>query len=29
MTEMNDTQIRVASLASMLIGIALLYFVRH
>ena len=29
MMEMNDNQIRIASLASMLIGVALLYFVRH
>lgn len=29
MTEMNDSQIRVASLASMLGGLVLLYFVRQ
>ena len=29
MTEMNDNQIRVASLASMLGGLVLLYFVRQ
>ena len=29
MTEMNDRQIRVASLASMLGGLVLLYFVRQ
>jgi uncharacterized protein YjeT (DUF2065 family) len=29
MTEMNDQQIRLASLASMLIGVAVLYFIRH
>jgi len=29
MTEMDDSQIRVASLASMIIGLVLLYLIRH
>ncbi len=29
MTEMDDGQIRIASLASMLIGLVLLYFIRQ
>lgn len=29
MTEMDDSQIRIASLASMVIGLVLLYFIRQ
>lgn len=29
MTEMDDRQIRIASLASMIIGLVLLYFIRQ